>query len=291
LIKKTVCTDFLIDDQKAEKLSKKLLTDFARKTGVFEAYSSPGQALPMKMKTGSREHALFLTYLVSIDYITDSVQLWKKSRGAYVLFPENFTPEQILKSSPQALESFVRNIGARNPDKAAKAWIEISKVLTSKYQGDPRNITKVPAKIRDVRKRLKIFPYLKGDKLSNFYIRTMSASGMLKIEDLNQLDIPVDKQVVRFTICSGALRLESKSFVGCVQTEPLKGLVEETWRLGVKRLKEAPWKLFEPITVVASKLCEGKKCKDCTMGGLCDNVKGIMLKDNVLFLRQAPRSH
>jgi len=287
LAKKIVQIEFFIDELKAEKIANKLLTEFYNHKGIFESCSPPEYVLPRKMTEGSREHALFLTYVISINYMTDSAQLWKKSRGAYALFPERFTPEKILKSSSQTVETFVKYLGARNYVNAAKTWIKISKMLAENYHGDPRNITKETLKITDIQKRLKLFPCLRGSKLSNFYIRVMGETGLFKIKNLSQLNIPVDKQVARFTICSGVLKLVSKHFVGCAHEEPLRELLEEVWRNAAKTLGSAPWKLHEPIRIIESTMCDHKKCKQCPVEDHCEKKKqGIATKENTIFWRK-----
>jgi len=172
------------------------------------------------LKEGTREHALFLTYVISIDYMTDAVKLWKRSRDTYELYPERFTPEEILKISPRTVENTVKNLGARFYSNAAKTWIKISKLLVDKYGGDPRNIAREPLEIVEIKRRLKEFPYLRGNKLSNFYMRVMGETGLFKVKNLDELDIPVDKQVARFTMYTGVVRLLSAQFTGCVHEEP-----------------------------------------------------------------------
>ena len=235
--------EFAIDSLKASEIAGRLLSQFYNRQGFFEDYSMPEYVLPRNLEEGSREHALFLTYVISIDYMTDAEKLWKKSRGAYELFPERFTPEKILKISPRTVETFVRRLGARFYSNAAKTWIKISKLLVNKYGGDPRNITKEPLEIVDIKKRLQEFPYLRGNKLSNFYLRAMGEKELFKVKNLNELDIPVDKQVARFTMYTGVLRLLSEQFQGCVHEPPLRGLIEEAWRDAAKKLGTPPWKL------------------------------------------------
>jgi hypothetical protein len=40
----------------------------------------------------------------------------------------------------------------------------------------------------------------------------MGETGLFKVKDLYELDIPVDKQIARFTIYTGVLKLEAASF-------------------------------------------------------------------------------
>jgi len=279
--------EFAIDDGKALKIAERLLDQFYNRKGFFKDYTMPEYVLPRNLKEGTREHALFLTYVISIDYMTDAVKLWKKSRGAYELYPEKFTPKEILKVSPRTTETFVKKLGARFYSNAAKTWFKISKVLSNKYSGDPRNITKEPLEINEIKRRLQDFPYLRGNKLSNFYIRAMGETGLFKVKNIDELDIPVDKQVARFTMYTGVLKLLSQQFVGCAQENPSRNLIEEAWRNAARKLGTSPWKLDEPIWTIGSKLCSGRKCGKCPIEDLCDKTKGITFKENTVVWRQA----
>lgn len=278
--------EFAVDDVRAFKIGEKLFDQFYNHRGFFEDYSMPEYVLPRNLKEGTREHALFLTYVISIDYMTDADRLWKKSRGAYELYPERFTPEEILKISPRTVENIVKGLGARFYSNAAKTWIKISKVLIDKYDGDPRNITRESLEVDEIKRRLRDFPYLRGNKLSNFYIRAMGETGLFKVKNLNELDIPVDKQVARFSIYTGVVKLLSAQFTGCVHEPPLRGLIEEAWRDAAKKLDTAPWKLDEPIWTIGSKLCSGRKCGNCPVKDLCDKAKGITFKENTAIWRR-----
>lgn len=102
------------------------------------------------------------------------------------------------------------------------------------------------------------------------------------MKDFEDLDIPVDMQVVRFTIYTGVLKLLSDQFVGCAQEQPLRGLIEEVWRHAAKTLGTAPWKLDEPIWTVFSKICSERKCGQCPVEDLCAKTKGITFKENTV---------
>lgn len=278
--------EFAVDDVKAFKIADRLFDQFYNRKGIFKDYSMPEYVLPRNLAEGTKEHALFLTYVISIDYMTDAVKLWKRSRGAYELYPERFTPEEILKVSPRTVETIVKSLGARFYSNAAKTWIKISRLLLDKYGGDPRNITREPLEIKELKRRLQDFPYLRGNKLSNFYIRVMGETGLFKVKNLDELDIPVDKQVARFTMYTGVLELLSEQFVGCAQENPLRDLIEEAWRTAAKKLAAPPWKLDEPIWTIGSKLCSQRKCGKCPVEELCDKAKGIIFKENTVIWRR-----
>ena len=235
----------------------------------------PEYILPQNLIGGSREHALWLTYVISIDYMTDAVRLWNRSREEYRFKPKSFDPEKIIDMSDNSLKTFVKRIGGRYPTTGAKTWRKISRILLDDYEGDPRKITKSLSTIKEIKGKIDAFPYLRGRKLSNFYLRVMGEKGLFKISNFDELDIPVDIQVARFTIYTGVLRLLSESFRGCVHEEPLRGLIEEAWRNAAQEINTFPWKLDEPIWTIGSKLCSKSKCSLCPVNNLCDNVKGV----------------
>jgi len=279
-----VLAEFEVNVEKALRIAQILYDFFVRKEGIFAGYSMPEYILPRNIVKGSREHALYLTYVISIDYMTDAEKLWRNARGAYELYPERFTPEVILRLSENTVKRFVRSLGARFAPEAARTWRRISRVLLEKYGGDPRNITLRPLTIDEIKRRLRDFPYLRGPKLSNFYIRVMGETGLFKVIDLEELDIPVDKQVTRFTLYTGVIKLRCGRFQGCVNDDPLKSLIEEIWREAAQEMGIAPWRLDEPIWTIGSKLCAKRRCSKCPVRSYCDKMKGITFRDNIVML-------
>ena len=107
---------FEIDENKADNIARAL-------KGLIEQrhwlVSVPEYQLPRNLQAGTREHALYLTYTISIDYMTNAEKLWNKARGACKLYPERFTPEKIFAVSDKTLEVFVRRLGLRFGPSAA----------------------------------------------------------------------------------------------------------------------------------------------------------------------------
>ena len=282
-MKREVRFEFKIDEEKADKIAQKLLDLFYGRKGFFEGYSMPEYILPRNLEKGSRDHALYLTYVISVDYMTDAEKLWARSRGAHELYPERFKPGEINRLSDQTLRSFIKGIGARFPSNGVSIWRKISKILLEQYNGDPRNITPTPLSIEEIKNRLDEFPSLRGPKLSNFYIRAMGENNLFKITNFDELDIPVDKQVARFTVYTGVLKLLSERFEGCVHENPLRSLIEEAWRTAAEKNNTYPWKLDEPIWTIGSKLCSKRSCRKCPVEELCDKTNGIRFKDNIII--------
>lgn len=276
--------EFKIDENKAADIAKSLLALHASKDLLV---SMPEYILPRNLPVGSREHALYLTYAISIDYMTDAEKLWRNSRGANELYPERFTPEKILAVRDTSLRIFLRKLGARYSATAAQVWKKISQVLVEKYEGDPRNITAQPQTIEKIKNMLKDFPNLRGPKLANFYIRAMGETGLLKVRNLQELDIPVDKQVARFTSYTGVITLQSPKFQGCVNDYPLRSIIQEAWRNAARKHGVPPWRLDEPIWNIGSKLCVKRKCSQCPVEPHCNKTNGIAFRENIIIWEKA----
>ena len=177
----------------------------------------------------------------------------------------------------------VRRLGARYPKSGAHTWKRISRILVDKYDEAPRAMTPTPLTISEIKSKLQDFPYLKGGKLSNFYLRAMGENGLLKMGDFSELDVPVDIQVARFTAYTGVLTLLSDSYEGCVHKNPLRGLIEEAWRNAAREIETYPWKLDEPMWTVGSKLCSKRQCAKCPVEDLCGKSKGVKFKGDVML--------
>ena len=79
----THSVEFNIDESKASTIGGMLLDQFYNKKGFFKGYEMPEYILPENLVKGSKEHALYLTYIKSIDYMVDAVKLWGNSREEY----------------------------------------------------------------------------------------------------------------------------------------------------------------------------------------------------------------
>ena len=106
-LSKTFETRFHVDEEKAVSIARRLYDDFYGQKGFFEGYRMPEYILPDNLVEGSKEHALYLTFIISVDYMTDAVKLWRNARGAYRIYPERFDPRAILTLGERTLTAFL----------------------------------------------------------------------------------------------------------------------------------------------------------------------------------------
>jgi endonuclease III len=286
-LSKVFQSKFDVDKEKAARIARRLYDQFYGRERFFADYQMPEYILPRNLVPGSKEHAQYLTLVISIDKRTGAEKLWRNSRETYELYPDRFDPSVIASLGNTTLTSFVRRLGARYPKEGGKAWKRISSILIEKYDGDPRRLTPEPSMIDDVKSKLDDLPQLRGPKLSNFYLRAMGETGLLKLSDFDDLPIPVDIQVARFTTYTGTLRLASGSFEGCVHNNPFRGLIEEVWHDAAKEVNTQAWKLDEPIWTIGSRLCSKRLCSKCPVEDLCDKVKDARFRGSVVTWERA----
>jgi len=238
------------------------------------------------MQKGSIEQALYFTYVISVDKQTNAVKLWQNAGRMFERHPEYFYPKFIAGADPDILSSLLKSLGARYPSKGAQAWKKISELLLKVYDGDPRNITRSPLTVKEVKSLIQAFPELKGKKLSNLYLRVMGENGLFKITNLKELDIPVDIQVARFTVFTGCFELKSGTLSGCINEPPIQPGIEQVWRNAAKALDIAPWQIDEPMWTIGSNLCSDHHCQPCPVKDLCLKNFDAFISSNMLFWKR-----
>jgi len=274
----TSTLDFEFDVELATSVGKRLNDGFQNKTGYFQGHIMPEYILP-PIEEGSKELALYYTYVIAIDYQTNAHKLWRNSREQYQHYPEMFDPQEILKTPDLRLIEFVRSLGARYPSNGAKAWKKISQILLKQYKGDPRNITPTPTHSNELWRRMDKFPYLRGKKIGTLYLRVMGDLELFKISNLETLDVAVDLQVSRFTFYTGALK-PLRALNSCVTDPPVRPAVEKLWRLAAQQVDCAPWHLDQPIWVLASNQCTRQFCGPCPVNDLCEKRFDVQVQNN-----------
>lgn len=101
-------TLFSLDSDRAAKIASIIYPLFVDRKGIFKDYEMPEWVLPRGVKPGSKEHALYLTYIISVDFGVDAVKLWKNARGKYELYPGCFDPrlkKEALKAASTITQS------------------------------------------------------------------------------------------------------------------------------------------------------------------------------------------
>lgn len=212
-----------INPKQGKEIALTLFEKFNSDDGVFGHNIMPEDFVPrwgselqdIKIDRGSYEHLLFITMVVSIDYLRDADQLWKAGRKTF----ENeetrwlFYPKELIKKTlVDVVNAMKRYKLSKKPNKDSKIWSTVSESFFKHYESNPKNL--IEASNFDALKLFqnkfdpkfkKKFPYLSGPKIFPLWIRMLHDNLDIELENIDQIPIPVDVHIARATLSTQCL--------------------------------------------------------------------------------------
>lgn len=218
-----------------EKFATNVTNAYEDERGIFANRVNAEELVPQNCS--NKEKALFLFYVLQLDYATKSQKLYE---GANRLFLDNrnfFKPSYILNLAQKDLEKALKTyLRPRYINEAKRRYKANSSLLMAKYDSDPRKIFE---KSRSARKSLKRVGEFRGfgPKIGNFFVRTMINVFNYDFKDIDQILPPVDVHDVRIAHLMGYVESDS-------MTQQNVQKVKELWS---KSCKEAgvSWLTFD----------------------------------------------
>ncbi len=180
---------------KPEDFVKKVVFQYKNSQGIFSNKINAEELIPEVLD--DLERALYIFYILQLDYAMKSQILYK---GARQLYSENkifFTPSYIQKLTDDSLaEVLQKYLHPRYINEAVKRFKVNTETLLTKYSGDPRNIFESVTSAQEVIIRIKDFRGF-GPKIGNFFVRTMINTYNYSYPDIESILPPVDVHDVR----------------------------------------------------------------------------------------------
>ncbi|MFZ1360844.1 MAG: hypothetical protein WAS27_02370 [Candidatus Saccharimonadales bacterium] len=181
------------------------------------------------LDSSSRENYLYFTLPVCINFQRSSPAMWASALATYNDPSTNylFFPEKLATTSMEKIRTdLLKHKLALQPNKHVLIWTTIAGSLYQHYDSDPRNVLKESG--FDARKLIdnlhgknrKIFPYLSGPKLSNYWPYILSQYTDATFSNAHEISIIPDTHVIQSSIALGLVTKEAAT--------PLT--VEATWR-------------------------------------------------------------
>ena len=219
----------------------------------------------------SLEYRRWLTIVVALDYLKDADKLWQKAREAvddleyYVLFEFWYLRE----ASEEEIAELLKNSGLSIfYNKDAKYLKQIAEKMKW-YNDDPLLIIK--RNMYDgaqVLESLQDFPYLRGKKLSLFWLRIMHDLVEPKL-DIFGTSIPVDVHIAKLTLRTGCIKFKN-GYNGTI--EKLRSNIQTCWDLTAMALKTYPAKFDEPLWSISKYICPDCGIVNCPIEKHCDKL-------------------
>lgn len=155
-----------------------------------------------------RENYIYFTLPVCINFQRNSPAMWAAALKTYqdpdtnyLFFPEKLANTEIDKIRRDLLKHKL----ALQPNKHTEIWTTISNSLHKHFKDDPREIlilgnydvTKILKILQDSHTHL--FPYLRGSKLSNYWLYILSKFTDAKFKNMHKISIIPDTHVIKCT--------------------------------------------------------------------------------------------
>ncbi len=256
-----------LDFKKAEEITAAVYKQYRTRSGFFQNHEVADYECPTGMVAGSREYALYLTYIFALDEDVDSAELWRRVRSFYQGTPWFFDAEQIFTRSSEGLTKALTAIGATKVDSSIKKWRTLSKILLEKYSGDPRSIADRIREVAEVKKTIAELLGTNEERRIHKYLQIMSAHELLKVK--KDLGILADRSLAAFTIRTGVLKTDGRLPEEPSEDNLVLSLTGDIWRETSAKLNIPAWELEQSIAMVASKLCAQMKCIICPIYAPC----------------------
>ena len=197
-----------IDVERGQEVAKILLST--------NSNEMPEDLLPTGVERGSREHLMFITLTVSLDYRRDATALWRSSRETFEDQTTRylFNPEKLSETLPEQITEDMQRYGLARGERDASVWRTIGITFHEKWNNDPRNFLKscnydAPTILNQLQVRENrhlLYPCLRGPKIGPLWIRMLRDNVGAKLSNMDQIPIPVDVHIERATLATGVVR-------------------------------------------------------------------------------------
>ena len=161
-----------------------------------------------ELGASEQEVRRFLTLVCAVDYQFNSDRLWRAAAQLYSTRPKLFDPAVVAAMLPEKLHRDLHGAGVagRFHQRNAKSWQRIAERLVTRDGSAVRRVIDEGIGCVDaLRKDLRHFPLLRGEKIGPVWIRIMANPGGAEITPVEAMTVGVDIHVRRLTRNLGLL--------------------------------------------------------------------------------------
>ena len=161
---------------------------------------------------GDRINYIYFTLPVSLNFQRSSPAMWQAALKTYEDPETNylFYPEKVVDTPREKVQADLlkHKLGLQR-NKHTDIWIALSKGFNKHFNNDPRELIKqtdgdVEKILKIIRDELKAdFPFLRGLKLSNYWLYILTKYTDVKLKNLNKISIIPDTHIIQSTVKLG----------------------------------------------------------------------------------------
>lgn len=201
-----------------ENFVKIVVDKYQNFKGVFENHKNAEDLIP---DSDDITKALFLFYVIQLDYATKSQRLYEGARRLFDKNPDFYTPKCIGNLNKKELSDYLQEyLRPRYINEAIRRYEENSTKLSQEYKGNPLNIFNTSKTAVEALKKVRRFRGF-GPKIGNFYVRTMINVFDYSYPDIEDISPPVDIHDVRIAYLMGYIDSDSMSQKNITVTKKL----------------------------------------------------------------------
>ncbi len=174
---------------------KTVVDKYDSNRGIFKLHKNAEDLTPVNATRPQK--ALFLFYIIQLDYATKSQRLYENAQELFKEDPDFFDARNIFNLEPKILEETLRTrLRPRYLNEAVCRYIINSKKLLDEYEGDPLTIFIESTSAKQALKKVLEFRGF-GPKIGNFLVRTFVNTFVFEYPDIENMLPPVDVHDVR----------------------------------------------------------------------------------------------
>lgn len=167
-----------------EEFVQEVVCSYEQGEGVFIDKVNAEDHLPSSASALSK--ALFLFYVIQLDYATRSQRLYANARSLVEENSRAFSPYYISSLDNEELRELLDKLSPRYINEATRRYKVTSLKLLEEYSGDPRIIFESYEQAVKVLDRVKEFRGF-GPKIGNFFVRAMVNTFNYQYADIEEI--------------------------------------------------------------------------------------------------------
>lgn len=168
----------------------------------------------------SKENYLYFTLPMALNYQRNSYKLWEGAHQTVndVMTTDVFTPKKVILMSEEELRTkLVKYKVALQMNKQPVIWRRLCETFEDNFAGDVRELFEQNdysvAKVKEyMLSNKKMFPYLSGNKIMNYWFYVLSQYTDLELKDKENISVAPDTNVIQASLKLGVItETENKS--------------------------------------------------------------------------------
>lgn len=203
--------------QISDEAKKKVFGYAKQLIALYKAGALGGEVMPEdanpNLDRKSKENYLYFTLPMALNYQRNSYKLWEAAKASFSdpAVRDIFIPEKVHDMTADVLrEKLIKYKVAIQPNKHTEIWYTICSSLLHDFNGDARrlfsdNNYSVAAIKKYIQENKKMYPYLSGPKILNYWLYVMSQYTDVAFVDKQNITVAPDTHVIQASIKLGLL--------------------------------------------------------------------------------------